>query len=47
MDEDVTAACTCSVRVQGKPGAYVAVIMVRGVHKSARTVEVNALALDI
>jgi hypothetical protein len=47
MDEDVTAACTCSVRLQGKPGAYVAVIMVRGVHKSSRTVEVNALALDI
>ncbi len=47
MDEDVTTACTCSVRLQGKPGAYVAVIMVRGIHKSARTVEVNALALAL
>lgn len=46
MEHDVTASCTCSVRVQGTPGAYVAVILVRGIHRSARTVEVNALALN-
>jgi hypothetical protein len=47
MEQDETTACTASVRVQGTPGAYIAVILVRGIHKSARTVEVNALAIDL
>ena len=46
MEHDVTSNCTCSVRVQGKPGAYMAVIHVRGIHKYARSVEVTALAID-
>ena len=45
MDNDVTSTCTCSVLVQGKPGAYHAVIMVRGIHARAATVQVHAVAV--
>jgi hypothetical protein len=45
MDHDVTSTCTCSVLVQGKPGAYHAVIMVRGIHARAGSVHVQAVAV--
>jgi hypothetical protein len=44
MDVDVTSSPTCGVTVQGKPGAYTAVIMVRNVSQRAGTVEVHAVA---
>ncbi|MDB5076140.1 MAG: hypothetical protein JWO42_2319 [Chloroflexi bacterium] len=45
MDHDVTSTCSCSVFVQGKPGAYHAVIMVRGIHARAAIVQVHAIAV--
>lgn len=44
MHRDVTVQCTCSVRVEGTPGDYVAVLMVRGISSHARSVEVHAVA---
>jgi hypothetical protein len=44
MHRDVTVQCTCSVRIEGTPGAYIAVIMVRGISSHARSVEVHAVA---
>lgn len=44
MHRDVTVQCTCSVRLEGAPGDYTAVIMVRGISSHARTVEVHAVA---
>jgi hypothetical protein len=44
MHRDVTVQCSCSARVEGKPGAYVAVLMVRGISSHARSVEVQAAA---
>ncbi len=45
MDHDVTSMCTCSVLVQGAPGAYHALIMVRGIHPRASSVQVHAVAI--
>ena len=45
MDNDVTSTCTCSVLVQGKPGAYHAVILVRGIHARAASVQIHAVAV--
>ena len=44
MHRDVTVQCTCSVRVEGTAGEYVAVLMVRGISSHARSVEVHAVA---
>jgi hypothetical protein len=45
MDRDVTSSCSCSVLVEGSPGVYRAVIMVRGVHDRAQSVQVHAIAI--
>lgn len=45
MHRDVRVQCTCSVRVEGTPGDYVAVLMVRGISSHARSVEVHAVAV--
>ena len=44
MHRDVTVQCTCSVRIEGTSGAYIATIMVRGISSHARSVEVPAVA---
>ncbi len=44
MHRDVTVQCSCSVRVEGTPGDYVAVLMVRGISSHARSVDVQAVA---
>ncbi len=45
MYRDVTVKCSCSVRVEGTPGDYVAILMVRGISSHARTVDVQAVAI--
>jgi hypothetical protein len=45
MAEDMREACSCSVTVQGTPGAYRATLMVRNVSSHAREVTIQAIAI--